>query len=61
MARITQRDALGTLTKVRLLEVSAALGLNLPGQTLKPTWPRPSRVRHGRRSVESSNCYDATS
>ena len=36
MPRIDQRDALGVLTKPRLLEVGAALGLDLPGGLLKP-------------------------
>ncbi len=36
MPQIRQRDALGVLTKPRLLEVADALGLGLPGRLLKP-------------------------
>ncbi len=35
MPQVRQRDALGVLTKPRLLEVAAALGLGLPGRLLK--------------------------
>ncbi len=35
MPQIRQRDALGVLTKPRLLEIAAALGLGLPGRLLK--------------------------
>ena len=36
MPTIDQRDALHVLTKPRLLEIAAALGLGLPGRLLKP-------------------------
>ncbi len=36
MPQVRQRDALGVLTKPRLLEVAGALGLGLPGRLLKP-------------------------
>ncbi len=35
MPQIRQRDALGVLTKPRLLEIGGALGLGLPGRLLK--------------------------
>ncbi len=35
MPQVRQRDALGILTKPRLLEIAAALGLGLPGRLLK--------------------------
>ncbi len=35
MPQIRQRDALGVLTKLRLLEIAGALGLGLPGRLLK--------------------------
>ncbi len=36
MPLIRQRDALGVLTKLRLLEIAEGLGLGLPGRMLKP-------------------------
>ncbi len=36
MPKVRQRDALGVLTKPRLLEVGGAIGLGLPGRLLKP-------------------------
>ncbi len=36
MPQVRQRDALGVLTKPRLLEIAGALGLGLPGRLLKP-------------------------
>ncbi len=36
MPQVRQRDALGVLTKPRLLEIAATPGLGLPGRLLKP-------------------------
>ena len=35
MPQVRQRDALGVLTKPRLLEIADGLGLGLPGRLLK--------------------------
>ncbi len=56
MPLLRQRDALGVLTKLRLLEVADALGLGLPGRLVKTELVDAIAASPARRSRGSSSC-----